>query len=168
MLVLHRAKLLASNQSVLALGIAPMRVVSRWCRCVVQRLCATDCKHPCLVRAVAPHSARHERRACMLKRSMQGRIQVVEQSRCRTHRQQTTTIAQMQSQLSIHSPSPRGRGLRFRQGCRDRTPKGFMQGRIQVVEQSRCRTHRQQTTTIAETQSPQSVLIGIENLLYFS
>ena len=55
----------------------------------------------------------------------------------------------------------------FRQGCRDRTPKGFMQGRIQVVEQSRCRTHRQQTTTIAETQSPQSVLIGIENLLYF-
>ena len=59
------------------------------------------------------------------------------------------------------------RGLWFRQGCRDRTPKGFMQGRIQVVEQSRCRTHRQQTTTIAETQSPQSVLIGIENLLYF-
>ena len=42
-----------------------------------------------------------------------------------------------------------------------------MQGRIQVVEQSRCRTHRQQTTTIAETQSPQSVLIVIENLLYF-
>ena len=34
-----------------------MRVVSRWCRCVVQRLCATDCKHPCLVRAAAPHSA---------------------------------------------------------------------------------------------------------------
>ena len=57
MLVLHRAKLLASNQSVLALGVAPMRVVSRWCRCVVQRLCATDCKHPCLVRAAAPHSA---------------------------------------------------------------------------------------------------------------
>ena len=80
MLVLHRAKLLASNQSVLALG-------------------------------VAPHSARHGRRACMPKCSMQGRIQVVEQSRCRTHRQQTTTIAQMQSQLSIHSPSPRGRGL---------------------------------------------------------
>ena len=34
-----------------------MRVVSRWCRCVVQRLCATDCKRPCLVRAAAPHSA---------------------------------------------------------------------------------------------------------------
>ena len=45
-------------------------------------------------------------------------------------------------------------------------PKGSMQGRIQVVEQSRCRTHRQQTTTIAETQSPQSVLIGIENSHY--
>ena len=57
MLVLHRAKLLASNQSVLALGVAPMRVVSRWCRCVVQRLCATDCKRPCLVRAAAPHLA---------------------------------------------------------------------------------------------------------------
>ena len=112
LLVLHRAKLLASNQSILALGVAPMRVVSRWCRCIVQRLCATDCKRPCLVRAAAPHSARHGRRACM--------------------------------------------------------PKGSMQGRIQVVEQSRCRTHRQQTTTIAETQSPQSVLIGIENLLCFS
>ena len=112
LLVLHRAKLLASNQSILALGVAPMQVVSRWCRCIVQRLCATDCKRPCLVRAAAPHSARHGRRACM--------------------------------------------------------PKGSMQGRIQVVEQSRCRTHRQQTTTIAETQSPQSVLIGIENLLCFS
>ena len=34
-----------------------MRVVSRWCRCIVQRLCATDSKRPCLVRAAAPHSA---------------------------------------------------------------------------------------------------------------
>ena len=57
LLVLHRAKLLASNQSILALCVAPMRVVSRWCRCIVQRLCATDCKRPCLVRAAAPHSA---------------------------------------------------------------------------------------------------------------
>ena len=121
-----------------------MRVVSRWCRCVVQRLCATDFKRPCLVRAAAPHSA---------PARMPG---VYAQGLCT-----------MQSQPSIHSPSPRGRGLGFRQGCRDRTPKGFMQGRIQVVEQSRCRTHRQQTTTIAETQSPQSVLIVIENLLYF-
>ena len=59
-------------------GEAPMRVVSRWCRCIVKRLCATDCKHPCLVRAAA-------------------------------------TL----------SPFPRGRGLGFRQRCRDRTPKGF-------------------------------------------
>ena len=110
LLVLHRAKLLASNQSILALGVAPMQVVSRWCRCIVQRLCATDCKRPCLVRAAAPHSARHGRRACIPKGSMQGRIQVVEQSRCRTHRQQTTTIAQMQSQPSIHSLSP-GKGV---------------------------------------------------------
>ena len=34
-----------------------MRVVRRRCRCVVQRLCATDIKRPCLVRAAAPHSA---------------------------------------------------------------------------------------------------------------
>ena len=52
-------------------------------------------------------------------------------------------LCTMQSQQSIHSPSPRGRGLEFRQGCRDRTPKDF-----------------------ARTQSPQSVLIGIENSLY--
>ncbi len=120
-LVLHRAKLLASNQSVLALGVAPSGV-----------------------RAAAPHSAP-----------------------ARTPGVYAQRLCTMQSQQSIHSPSPRGRGLGFRQGCRDRTHKGSMQGRIQVVEQSRCRTHRQQTTTIAETQSPQSVLIGIENLLYF-
>ena len=66
-------------------------------------------------------------------------------------------FARTQSQPSIHSPSPRGRGLGFRQGCRDRTPKGSMQGRIQVVEQSRCRTHRQQTTTIAQMQSQPSI-----------
>ena len=52
-------------------------------------------------------------------------------------------LCTMQSQPSIHSPSPRGRGLGIRQGCRDRTPKGF-----------------------ARTQSPQSVLIGIENSHY--
>ncbi len=121
LLVLHRAKLLASNQSILALGVAPMRVVSRWCRCIVQRLCATDFKRPCLVRAAAPHSATARMPGVYAQR-----------------------LCTMQSQQSIHSPSPRGRGLGFRQGCRDRTPKGF-----------------------ARTQSPQSVLKGIENLLYF-
>ena len=95
----------------------------------------------------------------MPKGSMQGRIQVVEQSRCRTHRQQTTTIAQMQSQQSIHSPSPWGRG--FRQGCRNKDTPSFKHGCLQVVEQSRCRTHRQQTTTVAQKQSHQSVLKGI-------
>ena len=48
LLVLHRAKLLASNQSILALGVAPMQVVSCWCRCIVQRLCVADFKRPCL------------------------------------------------------------------------------------------------------------------------
>ena len=56
MLVLHRAKLLASNQSVLALGVAPSGV-----------------------RAAAPHSARHGRRACMPKGS----------ARCRANKANT-------------------------------------------------------------------------------
>ena len=53
-------------------------------------------------------------------------------------------LCTMQSQPSIHSLSPGERGLGVRQGCRYRTPKGF-----------------------ARTQSPQSVLKGIGNLLYF-
>ena len=69
-------------------GVAPMRVVSRWCRCVVQRLCATDCKHPCLVRAAAPHSAP-----------------------ARTPGVYAQRLCTMQSQPSIHCLSPRGRGL---------------------------------------------------------
>ena len=131
-----------------------MRVVSRWCRCIVQRLCATDCKRPCLVRAAAQHSAP-----------------------ARTPGVYAQRLCTMQNQPSIHCLSPRGRGLGFRQGCRDRTPKGSMQGRIQVVEQSRCRTHRQQTTTIAQMQSQQSIHspsprgrglgLGLESLLYF-
>ena len=65
-----------------------MRVVSRWCRCIVQRLCATDCKRPCLVRAAAPHSAPARMPGVYAQR-----------------------LCTMQSQQSIHSPSPRGRGL---------------------------------------------------------
>ena len=65
-----------------------MRVVSRWCRCIVQRLCTTDCKRPCLVRAAAPHSAP-----------------------ARTPGVYAQRLCTMQSQPSIHSPSPRGRGL---------------------------------------------------------
>ena len=65
-----------------------MRVVSRWCRCIVQRLCATDCKRPCLVRAAAPHSAP-----------------------ARTPGVYAQRLCTMQSQQSIHSSSPRGRGL---------------------------------------------------------
>ena len=61
MLVLHRAKLLASNQSVLALGVAPSGV-----------------------RAAAPHSAP-----------------------ARTPGVYAQRLCTMQSQQSIHSPSPR-------------------------------------------------------------
>ena len=119
MLVLHRAKLLASNQSVLALGVAPSGV-----------------------RAAAPHSAPAWMPGVYAQR-----------------------LCTMQSQQSIHSPSPWGRG--FRQGCRNKDTPSFKHGCLQVVEQSRCRTHRQQTTTVAQKQSYQSVLkgIGIENLL---
>ena len=69
-------------------GVAPMRVVSRWCRCIAQRLCATDCKRPCLVRAAAPHSAP-----------------------ARTPGVYAQRLCTMQSQQSIHSLSPRERGL---------------------------------------------------------
>ena len=111
---------MASNQSVLALGVAPSGV-----------------------RAVAPRSA---------PAWMPG---VYAKGLCKDAKP-TKHI----------QPFTGERGLGIRQGCRDRTPKGFMQGCIQVVEQSRCRTHRQQTTTIAETQSQQSVLIGIEDSHY--
>ena len=104
LLVLHRAKLLASNQSIHALGVAPMRVVSRWCRCIVQRLCATDCKRPCLVRAAAPHSAPARMPGVYAKR-----------------------LCTMQSQQSIHSPSPGERG--FRQGCRNKDTPSFARGK---------------------------------------
>ena len=104
MMVLHRAKLLASNQSVLALGVAPMRVVSRWCRCVVQRLCATDFKRPCLVGRQPHTQPRHGCRACMPK-----------------------GFARTQSQPSIHSLSW-GKGA-VRQGCRNKDTPSFARGK---------------------------------------
>ena len=57
----------------------------------------------------------------------------------------------------------------FRQGRRNKDTPSFKHGCLQVVEQSRCRTHRQQTTTVAQKQSQQSVLkgIGIENLICY-
>ena len=76
------------------------------CRCSAKRGLGRSPKRG---EGASPTKPRQGCRACMPKRSMQGRIQVVEQSRCRTHRQQTTTIAQMQSQPSIHSLS-RGKG----------------------------------------------------------
>ena len=90
-------------------GEAPVQVISHLCHRIVQWLCAADCKHPCLVWGGSPTLSPGIDAGRVCPRALQGRIQVVEQSRCRTHRQQTSTIAQMQSQLSIHSPSPRGR-----------------------------------------------------------
>ena len=68
-------------------------------------------------------------------------------------------LCTMQSQPSIHSLS-RGKGA-VRHGCRNKDTPSFKHGCLQVVEQSRCRTHRQQTTTVAQRQSHQSVLKGI-------
>ena len=142
LLVLHRAKLLASNQSILALWRSPPYRSSAICTTAscsgFVRLTASILAWS---RGGSPSNIAPARMpGVYAKRLYAGRIQVVEQSRCRTHRQQTTTIAQMQSQPSIHSFS-RGKG--FRQGCRDRTLCGL------------CRT-----------QSPQSVLKGIENSHY--
>ena len=53
-----------------------------------------------------------------------------------------------------------GKGA-VRHGCRNKDTPSFKHGCLQVVEQSRCRTHRQQTTTVAQRQSHQSVLKGI-------
>ena len=89
-------------------------------------------KRPCFGDASPRIFPRHGCRACMPKGSMQGRIQVVEQSRCRTHRQQTTTIAQMQSQQSIHSLSP-GKGA-FGKDAEIRTHRA-----LQEAKPSECR-----------------------------
>ena len=59
----------------------------------------------------------------------------------------------------IH-PLSGGKGA-VRHGCRNKDTPSFKHGCLQVVEQSRCRTHRQQTTTVAQKQSHQSVLKGI-------
>ena len=61
--------------------------------------------------------------------------------------------------VPVFTPFPGERG--FRQGCRNKDTPSFKHGCLQVVEQSRCRTHRQQTTTVAQRQSHQSVLKGI-------
>ena len=79
LLVLHRAKLLASNQSVLALGVAPSGV-----------------------RAAAPHSAP-----------------------ARTPGVYAKGLCKDAKPTKHIQPFTGERGLGFRQGCRDRTPKGF-------------------------------------------
>ena len=158
LLVLHRAKLLASNQSILALGRSPrtgrqpfvplhLCIDSHLCRCI----CASTA-----ICAVASCNGFVWLTASILAWTRGGSPTL---SPARTPGVYAQRLCTMQSQLSIHSPSPRGRG--FRQGCRNKDTPSFKHGCLQVVEQSRCRTHRQQTTTIAETQSHQSVLKGI-------
>ena len=127
----------------LALLVLHLCKVSCLCRCIVQRLCATDCKRPCLVRAAAPHSAPARTPGVYAQRLY-----------ARTHTSGRTKSVQDAPTTNDHNctdaeptkhtqPFTGERGLGIRQGCRDRTPKGFMQGRIQVVEQSRyARMHK--------------------------
>ena len=70
-------------------GEAPVQVVSHLCHCIVQWLCAADCKHPCLVWGGSPGNIAPARRPGVYAARL-----------CRT-----------QSQPSIHSPLPWGRGL---------------------------------------------------------
>ncbi len=134
---------------------------SHLCRCIVQRLCVAVFMHPCITALCCCHYASLHSGFVWLTASIlawtRGGSPTL--SPARTPGVYAQRLCTMQSQLSIHSPSPRGRG--FRQGCRNKDTPSFKHGCLQVVEQSRCRTHRQQTTTIAETQSHQSVLKGI-------
>ena len=127
LLVLHRAKLLASNQSILALGRSPRQVVSHLCHCI----CALTA-----ICAVASCNGFVWLTASILAWSRGGSPSNI--APARMPGVYAKRLCTMQSQPSIHSPSPRGRGLGIRQECRDRTPKGF-----------------------ARMQSPQSVLKGI-------
>ena len=160
MLVLHRAKLLASNQSVLALGVAPMRVVSRWCRCIVQRLCATDCKRPCLVRAAAPYSA-PARMPGVYAQRLYARTHTSGRTKSVQDAPTTNDHDCTDAKPTKHTQPFTGERGAVRHGCRNKDTPSFKHGCLQVVEQSRCRTHRQQTTTVAQRQSHQSVLKGI-------
>ena len=116
LLVLHRAKLLASNQSILALGRSPR--TGRQPFVPLHRATAlSGCHYASL------HSGFVRLTASLLAWSRGGSPSNI--APARMPGVYAKRLCTMQSQPSIHSPSPRGRGLGFRQGCRDRTPKGF-------------------------------------------
>ena len=132
---------------------------SHLCRCIVQRLCVAVFMHPCITALCGCHYASLHSgfvwlSLCVLAWTLGGSPTLSPgMDAGRVCQRALQGRKANQAYTSFHGE----RGLGFRQGCRDRTPKGFMQGRIQVVEQSRCRTHRQQTTTIAQMQSQQSI-----------
>ena len=108
-------------------GVAPVQVVSHLCHCI----CALTA-----ICAVASCNGFVWLTASILAWSRGG--SPIKIAPARMPGVYAKRLCTMQSQPSIHSPSPRGRGLGIRQECRDRTPKGF-----------------------ARMQSPQSVLKGI-------
>ena len=117
--------------------------VSCLCRCIVQRLGSADISvlaynfwqankaSFCFGRSpnAGCQSLVSLRRAATmcdrLQASLLGEAAAPHSAPARTPGVYAQRLCTMQSQQSIHSPSRRGRGLGFRQGCRDRTPKGF-------------------------------------------
>ena len=125
-------------------GVAPVQVVSHLCHCIcaLTAICAVaSCNGTNGCHYASLHSGFVWLTASILAWSRGGSPSNI--SPARMPGVYAARLCRTQSQPNIHSPSPRGRGLGFRQGRRDRTPKGF-----------------------ARTQSQQSVLKGIENLLY--
>ena len=125
LLVLHRAKLLASNQSILALGRSPRTGRQPFVplhRATALSGCHYASLHSGFVRLTAsllawsrggsPSNIAPARMPGVYAQRLYARTHTSGRTKsCRTHRQQTTTIAQMQSQPSIHSLSP-GEGVR--------------------------------------------------------
>ena len=132
LLVLHRAKLLASNQSVLALGVAPVQVVSHLCHCICAStaICAVaSCNGFVCCFYASLHSGFVCLTASILAWSRGGSPSNIAPARMPgVYAQRLCT---MQSQQSIHSPSPRGRG--FRQGCRNKDTPSFARSKANRV-----------------------------------
>ena len=115
LLVLHRAKLLTSNQSILALGRSPPYRSSAICATAscsgFVRLTASILAWS---RGGSPSNIAPARMPGVYATRLYARTHTSGRTKvagCRTHRQQTTTIAQMQSQPSIHSLSHGGKGF---------------------------------------------------------
>ena len=101
---------------------------SHLCRCIVQRLCVAVFMHPCITALCGCHYASLHSGFVWLTTSILAWTRGGSPGNIAPARMPgvyATRLCRTQSQPSIHSPSHGERGLGFRQGCRDRTPKGF-------------------------------------------